>query len=90
VADNLSSYGRTRSAAEPAIDAASVTPSDSVDLTGGATRGLYVGTGGNINVITVGGTTLVFSNVPDGTTLPISVTRVKNTSTTATNIVALY
>jgi hypothetical protein len=49
-----------------------------------------VGTGGDISVITLGGSTLVLKNIADGSFLPIQVTRVKATSTTATDIVALF
>ncbi len=72
----------------PAEHAAAVTPNDSTDLTY-ATRALYVGGTGNIKVTTVGGETLVLSAVPVGV-LPIRVTRVHSTSTTATSIVALW
>jgi hypothetical protein len=70
-----------------------VTPSDSSDITGATANTpatLFVGTGGNINVITLGGSTLLLKNIADGSFLPIQVTRVKATSTTATDIVAIF
>lgn len=70
-----------------------VTPSDTVDITtrGGAyPRGLYVGVGGDVVVVTQGNTAVTFKAVPTGTTLPVRVRRVNATSTTATDIVALY
>jgi len=70
-----------------------VTPSDSVDIVGATANtpaALFVGTGGDISVITLGGSTLVLKNIADGSFLPIQVTRVKATSTTATDIVALF
>ena len=73
----------------PAVDAASVTPNDSADLALTA-RALYIGGAGNINLDTVTGTTVVFSRLTAGTILPLQVKRVRATSTTATNIVALY
>lgn len=73
----------------PADNAAAVTPSDSTDLTY-ISRALYVGTGGNIVVTMMGGGDVTFSNVQDGTFLPIRVSRVKSTSTTASNIVNIY
>lgn len=73
----------------PAAYAAAVTPSDTVDLTSEA-RALFVGTGGNVRVLTVGGDTVTFNAVPAGTTLPVRVKRVYATSTTASNIVALW
>ena len=71
----------------------SVTPSDTVDITGinpNTPATLFVGVGGDIQVITIGGSTLILKNIADGSFLPIQVTRVKATSTTATDIVALF
>lgn len=51
---------------------------------------LYVGNGGSLKVTMSGGSEITFFNVQDGTFLPISVSRVWNTETTATNIVALW
>lgn len=73
----------------PAEYATVVTPSDSTDLTKVA-RALYVGTGGNVNLDTPDGATVVFSNVQAGSILPVRVKRVRSTSTTASNIVALF
>lgn len=74
----------------PAWTAAAVTPSDSVDLTRTATRALYIGGAGNVVVVMSGGGTVTFTGVLAGTILPIRVDRVNATSTTATNIVAMY
>ncbi len=71
----------------PARQSETVSPSDTVDLTT-PSRGIYVGVTGNITVIMLNGTTQLFSNVPVGV-LPVRVTRVKATGTTATNMVAL-
>ena len=71
----------------------SVTPSDTVDITGvnpNTPATLFVGVGGDIQVITIGGSTLILKNIASGSFLPIQVTRVKATSTTATDIVALF
>ena len=73
----------------PYKKAAAVTKSDSTVLP--ATRGLYVGGAGNINVVMAGDSVAqVLLAVPAGTTLPISVTKVMSASTSATSIVALY
>lgn len=72
---------------DPAKFAAAVTPSDSTNLTA-PTRGIYVGVGGNISVI-IGGATVLFENVPVGI-LPIQVTRIRATGSTATKLVALW
>lgn len=70
--------------------AVAVTPSDSTDLTRGATKGLYIGGAGNVAVITSGGDTVTFNAITIGNVHPISVKRVLATGTTATNIVAVY
>lgn len=69
-------------------DAKTVTPSDSANLTNGACRQLWIGTAGNVAVITLAGTTLTIK-APVGV-LPLQVSRVLSTATTATDIVALY
>ena len=70
--------------------AAAVTPNDSTDLTGGVTRGLYVGVSGDVNVDMEDGETVLFTAMAAGIVHPLRVLRVRSTSTTATNIVALY
>lgn len=69
--------------------AVAVTPSDATNFAQGKCRALYVGGAGAV-VAVVGGTAVTFAAVPVGTTLNIGATRVNATSTTATNIVALY
>ena len=75
--------------AAPASSSAAVTPSDSTDL-GNVTRWLYVGGLGSLVCIMADGTTATFAAVPAGTLLPIRVSRVKATGTTATDIVASW
>lgn len=66
-----------------------VTKSDSTILE--TTRALYVGGAGDVAVIWAdGGSAVTLSSVPAGTILPVQVTKVMSTNTTATNIVALY
>lgn len=66
-------------------DAEACTPSDSAFVN---YVGLYVGTGGNVALKTrQGGSTVTFTNVPSGSTIPLRVVQVLSTSTTATNIV---
>lgn len=72
----------------PAEYAKAVTPHDSTNFDAPC-RALYVGTGGTIVAI-VAGVAITFVGVGTGTILPIRATRVNNTSTTASNIVALY
>ena len=72
----------------PATIAEAVTPSDSIDLTN-VCRALWIGGAGNISVIMANGATVLFSGVAAGTMLPLRVSRVRSTSTTATLIVAI-
>ncbi|QGH72919.1 MAG: hypothetical protein [Podoviridae sp. ctrTa16] len=51
---------------------------------------LYVGTGGDVAVITVGGDNVVFKNLASGQFVPVQVLRVKSTDTTASDIIALW
>ena len=73
--------------ANSASIAASVTPSDSTVLE--ATVGLYVGGFGDVAVTMTGGGDVTFTNLAIGVIHPISVTKVKSTGTTATNIVVV-
>ena len=54
------------------------------------TKALYVGTGGDVTVTMVGGQVVTHSNVPSGAILPIQVTQVRSTSTTASNIIGWW
>jgi hypothetical protein len=67
-------------------EAAAVTPSDTVT---NAWSYLYVGTAGNIAVVTEAGQTVVFKNIVAGSYLWIRTSRVNATSTTATDIIGL-
>lgn len=71
----------------PLVNAVAVTPNDSTDLDY-VSRALYIGTAGALTVITSGGDTVAFGNVGVGL-LPLRVSRVKSSGTTAANIVAL-
>lgn len=51
---------------------------------------LYVGTGGNLRVITVSGQDVTFTGIIGGTFLPVQVLKVFTTGTSAANIVALW
>ncbi len=72
---------------DPASGFGAVTPSDTVPFEG--CRSLFVGTGGNLTVKGGPGGTTLFKNVANGTILPIQVTQVMATNTTAADIVAL-
>lgn len=75
-----------------ATQASAVTPSDTVALPD-VTRFLYVGGAGDLTVIMAEDSTLTpitFKAVPVGTVLPLAVSLVHATLTTATLIVAMY
>jgi hypothetical protein len=86
MADDFSSYREALDS--PADNAAAVTPGSSA-LTK-ATRAVYVGGAGNMNVTMVGGGDVLFSGIAAGQVLPIRVSHILSSSTTATNIVALW
>ena len=70
-----------------ARDAFAVTKSDTTQIQADA---LYVGGTGDVAVIMKGGTTAItFSAVPVGAILPIRVSKVMSTNTTATLILGL-
>lgn len=72
--------------------ASAVTPSDGSPLTD-VTRYVYVGGTGDLTVIMADDATqtpVTFKAVPVGTILPIAVSYIKATLTTATLILALY
>ena len=72
----------------PAQYAAVVIPSDGTPLQSPA-RSLYIGVAGNVRVLTVGGSDVILNNVPVGI-LPIQVSKVFNSNTTASSIVAMW
>lgn len=72
----------------PARHAAAITPHDTNDLAN-TSRGIIIGVGGTIKVITVGGDTVTMT-VATGAVLALMVTRIFATGTTATNIATLY
>ena len=74
---NLGSYGFF----------AAVTKSDATVLDN--VEGLYIGGAGDVAVADQNGDVVTFSAVPVGTILPIAVTKVMSTNTSATLILAL-
>jgi len=69
--------------------------SEAVDLTNGdyvpnvTCRAFYVGTSGDVTIVTPGGNTTTFSSVPAGSVIPQAFTRIVQVSTTASGIVAM-
>lgn len=73
----------------PAQNCFPIIPSDSADLLT-ATKALYIGQGGDLNVVLVNATTaVVFRNVSTGTILDIRAKAVRATGTSASDIVGL-
>lgn len=75
--------------AAPADEALAITPSDADSIP--ATRAIYVGSAGNVKVTMAGpaANDVTFTGVLAGSFLPIMVTKVFATGTTAANMVAL-
>lgn len=84
--------GISGSGGSTAVRAAAVTPNDDTDLTVYA-KALFIGVAGDVVAIPVGNADdapVTFKNCAAGSVLPVQVRRVKATSTTATNILALW
>lgn len=65
-----------------------VTPNDDTDLAV-IPKALWIGTGGDVRLRGVNGLPVTFAGVPTGFILPVRASRVYETGTTATDIVAL-
>lgn len=85
MADTFSGY--TPSISDPAQGAEAVTPGTPFTNT---CKAIYVGGAGNINLTTAYGDTVTFSSAAAGEIIPIRATVVNSSSTTATNMIALY
>jgi len=72
------------------------TAEDFIIYTGNSNTGsltpcvFFVGTTGNVKVVTEGGDTVLLKNLANGQFIPVSVSRILKTETTASNIVALW
>lgn len=73
----------------PIAGAVAVAPSDATDLDK-TTRGLYVGTAGNVKTTLKSGDVVTFKNLAAGIVHPIRVSRVWATGTTAADVVGVY
>jgi hypothetical protein len=69
----------------PAYHIANVVPNDTYTF-GTVNRAIWVGTGGNLAVITYGGDRVIIYNVQDGSLLPLIVQSILSSGTTASNI----
>ena len=81
--------GQQELLSSPCDNAVAITPSNTEDLTY-VTRAIWVGGAGSVNVITAGGQTVLIVGVQAGTLLPLRVTRVLSSSTSATSIVGMW
>lgn len=79
----------SRGLSSPAESAQAITPDDAADLAT-TPRALYVGQAGDLAVTMLGGETVVLGAVPAGALLPLRVTRVRATGTTAGRILGLW
>jgi hypothetical protein len=79
----------TPSLTSPAMDGSLVTPNDSTELSH-VTRAIYVGGAGDLPAELVSGAQVQFASVPAGAMLPMRVTKILATGTTAGQIVALW
>ena len=73
----------------PAIDGQAVVPSNTALLTQ-VSRAIYVGAAGDISAELASGTQVTFTAVPAGMILPLRLSKIRATGTTAQNIVALW
>jgi hypothetical protein len=81
--------------ANPAYNKAqAITPSDTDNIPQPAgrsyTEAVYVGSAGDVALVTQGGDVVTFVGVPAGTILPINVVRVNDTNTSADDLVGLW
>jgi len=67
-----------------------ITKSDTVDIGGGLTHGVWIGGVGNVVFVLENDELVTLTAVPAGTFLPIKVKRINSTNTTATLMVAMY
>ncbi|MEM6711376.1 MAG: hypothetical protein AAF590_03750 [Pseudomonadota bacterium] len=72
----------------PASDGFVIVPSDSADLSS-VTRAIYVGSGGDLVATMKSGTSITFTGLLAGTVLPIRVSAVAATGTSAGNLIGL-
>lgn len=78
-----------KSSQSPANNAALIVPDDDTDLDDW-TRAIYVGEGGSISVVMAEGQNVTFDNAQAGSTIPVSVRRVRATGTDAGALIALW
>lgn len=81
--------GFSRSLTSPAESAEAILPSDTATLDN-VTRGVYVGTGGDLMVEMLSGQQVLIRNAQAGALYPLRIIRVLQTGTTASDIVGMH
>lgn len=74
---------------DPGVEHYAITPHDSNNEAINF-RGVYIGVGGNIVIVSESGVAVAYLNAIAGTIIPMSGKRVNDTSTTATDLVGLF
>lgn len=86
-------FYRTADSARPADYTVAIAPNDTVGNNGAGyatARGIFVGVGGNVNVVHPDGSTFTYQGVAAGTILAVQNIWVKATGTTASGLGAIY
>jgi hypothetical protein len=73
----------------PAYNHFVVTPNNTIDFAI-STRAIYVGRGGDMEIVTHDNVAVVYANTIAGSTLPVRAKRINSSNTTAGQIVGLY
>lgn len=68
--------------------ASEITTSDTVDLST-YTLGIYIGSEGDVKVMTTDGSVVTFKSMVAGVVYPLQIKRIYSTGTTATSIIGL-
>lgn len=84
-ASQINPWDNRQGATVPAYRITNVTPSDQYEFVE-PTRAIWVGTGGNLAVVTWGNDRVTITNVQDGSLLPLSVKQILSAGTTASGI----
>jgi hypothetical protein len=85
--DSYRKHGRRLTT--PPEEAVAIVPSDTAAL-GHVTRAVFVGEGGDLRVRMLGGGVVTLANLAPGALVPLRVTQVLASGTTASGLVALW
>lgn len=81
--------GKSVELSSPGSHHFAITPSDATDFTVMA-RGIYVGTGGDVAIVTSDGTAVTYVGAASGSVIPMRAKRVNSTNTTADDLVGMW